>query len=178
MDEPTSSELEYTLARNFLAINNAQRVGSISNMTLQHIRKAREENGSMVTIVRTFSIILFAKDLYVKKLEYGIQGLISFQIPAHKTGHVSPATIVFTLELWRQMQIFLRARSCLPGMSSRLEEDSAPVFTTYPSKTSTPQPMNSSTLQKGLKSIWAKSGQRVDYDTTRMRKSTVTTVQF
>ena len=32
MDEPTSSELEYTLARNFLAINllinNAQRVGS------------------------------------------------------------------------------------------------------------------------------------------------------
>ena len=31
MDEPTSSELEYTLARNFLAINlltnNAQRVG-------------------------------------------------------------------------------------------------------------------------------------------------------
>jgi hypothetical protein len=142
MEEPCYSEKEYTLARNFLAINliinNEQRVGAITNMTLKHIRKAKEENGSIVAIVRTFSIILFAKDLYVKKLEYGMQGLISFQIPAHKTGHVSPATIVFTEELWRQMQSFLRARSCLPGMTADLEEDSAPVFTTFQSRTATP----------------------------------------
>jgi hypothetical protein len=68
-----------------ILINNGQRVGVLTNMTICHVKQAKKEGGSMLTLVRTFFMILLTKDLDVKRLDYGIQGFISFQIPAHKT---------------------------------------------------------------------------------------------
>jgi hypothetical protein len=80
--------------------------------------------------------------------------VISFQEIAHKTGHIAPVTLVFTPNLWTQMQVFLRVRKNLPELSNELQKETAPVFLTYPTRTTAPRPLNNSTLNNAIKSIW------------------------
>lgn len=182
---PDPTGKDYTLARNYmiinLLINNGQRSGAMVNLQLRHLHNAEraEPDGSHVAVVSFLSISLLSKRSCRTRAQCGISlCVISFQVTAHKTGHIAPVTLVFTPDLWTQMQVFLRARKNLPDLSSELQKETAPVFVTYPTGTTASRPLNNSTLNNAIKSIWKAAGRTKPVSATQLRKATATKVQF
>jgi hypothetical protein len=102
----------------------------------------------------------------------------NFQIARHKTGQVAPATLVLGPLLWKQLYTFLTVRRQLKGFTGRLDGDNAPVFLTWPVRSSEPMEMTNSNVDKALKSIWRKAKITKTISGTHLRKATVTSVDI
>lgn len=137
------TQSQYTLLHNFLlvqiSIDNANRAGVLSNMTLREFDRASVE-----------------------------EFLIS--VMDHKTFHIhGPAQVVLTSALHNWMKIFVQeVRSKVPGVGT---EGHLPVF---PSFNGTK--LQSSKINKAIKSVWKKAGITGPIHSTLLRKGAVTAI--
>lgn len=69
-------------------------------------------------------------------------------------------------------------RKRLPGYTSELAREESPVFTTFPGPSGEPGPMNTSLINKAVKSIWKAAGLKTKFSVTDLRKATATKVRL
>ena len=137
------SQSQYTLLRDFLlvqiSIDNANRAGVLSNMTLKEFRRAFKQDDRFLV-----------------------------NCMSHKTFYAHGlAQIVLTGTLHNWISVFVQeARSKVPGV--RNEEDEA----LFPSFNGTK--IESSQINKAIKSVWKKAGVGGRIHSTLLRKGAVT----